>query len=127
MSQTVLKPVEEFRFDPADYEDEIRSARENTQVATTCWFENDLVRIWDLTLQPGDRLPFHCHTSTYYWVCISPGRGIQRWPDGTAATWDFQMGDVDFLTGSPDEPLIHDLENVGDTGLRFSTVELLTA
>lgn len=116
--------VEEAVFDPAEYADEISSARENLTVGTTVWHENDQVRIWDLRLEPGERLPFHCHTSTYYWVCTSPGRGIQRWPDGNLAVFDFRVGEIDFLEASPDEPLIHDLENIGDSTLRFSTVEL---
>jgi hypothetical protein len=118
--------LEERTFDPADYADEIAAARENVTVGTTVWLENDNVRIWDLHLAPGERLPFHCHTTTYYWVCTAPGQGIQRFTDGTLAVWDFRVGEIDFLEASLDEPLIHDLENVGDTPIRFSTVELFT-
>jgi hypothetical protein len=34
-------------------------------------------------------------------------------------------GDTQFTVNTVDDPLIHDLENVGDTVLRFVTVELL--
>lgn len=117
--------LEASTFDPADYADEIAAASENVQVATTVWFENEQVRIWDFVLPPGYRHPFHCHRTKYYWVCTAGGRGIQRLPDGTMAVWQFSVGEVDFLEASPDATLIHDLENVGDTPLRFSTVELL--
>jgi hypothetical protein len=57
--------IEEGTFDPADYAEEIAKARDNETVGTTVWFENDRVRIWDFRLEPGERLPFHCHSRTY--------------------------------------------------------------
>jgi hypothetical protein len=54
-----------------------------------------------------------------------PGRGLQRLTDGTMTLRQFSVGEVDFSYASPDAPLIHDLENVGDAPLRFSTIELL--
>jgi beta-alanine degradation protein BauB len=117
--------LEEATFDPAPYAEEIAAAPGNFEVASAVWFENADVRIWDFLLEPGYRHPFHCHRTTYYWICTAAGRGIQRLPDGTLTVWQFNVGEVDFLQASPDAPLIHDLENVGDTPLRFSTVELL--
>jgi hypothetical protein len=40
-------------------------------------------------------------------------------------TYDFEVGDVDFLEIAPGEKLIHVLENAGDSPLRFIAVELL--
>jgi hypothetical protein len=59
-------------------------------------------------------------------VCHEGGKGIQRFPDGTALHVEFAPHDTDFLD---EERLlvegIHDLENTGSTTARFTTVELL--
>jgi hypothetical protein len=70
------------------------------------------------------RVPFHCHAGPYFFVCIDGGRGLSRFPDGNAMTIEYGAGDTwfDEVGGGPE---IHDLENVGDSRLRFTTVELL--
>jgi hypothetical protein len=40
-------------------------------------------------------------------------------------TYDFAVGDVEFLDIAPGEQLIHDLENAGESPLRFIAVEFL--
>lgn len=112
-------------FDPAEFADELAAAPGNVEIATSVQLENDRVRIWDLVLEPGERLPFHCHTRTYFFVTVEGGRAITRFPDGNMVTMDYEPG-TPWFTGIDDEPEIHDLENVGDTRLRFITVELLS-
>jgi hypothetical protein len=116
--------VEAETYDTAEYADELDAAPGNREVGTKVLLENDRVRIWDLDLAPGDRVPFHCHATPYFFVCVDPGRAISRFPDGNAMTIDYTVGFTwfDEVGGGPE---IHDLENVGDTRLRFTTVELL--
>lgn len=45
-------------------------------------FENGVVRVWDLTLEPGQRAPFHTHTVRYFWTCVKDGIADQRTLDG---------------------------------------------
>jgi hypothetical protein len=117
--------MESETFDLAEYASELDAAPDNHEVGSRILLENDRVRIWDLDLQPGDRLPFHCHSTAYFFVCVDPGRGLSRFPDGNSFTMDYAEGDTwfDEVAAAPE---IHDLENVGDTRLRFTTVELLT-
>jgi quercetin dioxygenase-like cupin family protein len=117
--------IEEGRFDPAEYQEELAEAPGNLAVGTTLRFENDRVKVWEITLQPGERGPFHAHTRPYFWTVVSGSRGLQRFDDGSFLVRDYRDGDTMFLVHSPDEVMIHDLENVGDTVLRFVTVELL--
>jgi hypothetical protein len=114
-------------FPLEEYGPELAAAPGNTTVGQRVLFENDRVRIWDIDLAAGDRLPFHCHTSTYFWICAEAGRGNQRYPNGKMDTFDFERGEVDFLSIAKGESLIHDLENAGDAPLRFFAVELLDA
>lgn len=77
-----------------------------------------------MRLDPGERGPFHVHDRTYFWTVVEPGRGLQRFVDGTFVVRLYALGDTSYLVHSDDDPLVHDLENVGDSTLRFVTVEL---
>lgn len=111
-------------FDPQSFADELRDVRENRRIGTRIWFENDRVQVWDLALQPGERLPFHCHDQDYFWTVTDPGRVLQRYDDGTSRVVDVEVGHTNFLTYAGDQCTVHDLENVGDTFVRCVTVVL---
>lgn len=117
--------IEEGTFDPAEFAEELDVARDNLAVGTTVWFENDRIRVWEILLEPGERGPFHAHTTNYFWTVVEGSRGLQRFSDGTFAVRDYRVGETKYLEHGPDSVLIHDLENIGDTPLRFVTVELL--
>jgi hypothetical protein len=117
--------VEFGTFDAADYADELQRASDNRQVGTKLLFENERVRIWDLDLAPGERAAFHCHSRPYFFVCVDAGQSMTRFADGTTVTVEYTEGDT-WYDELADGPHVHDLENVGSTRLRFSTVELLS-
>ena len=107
-----------------DFAQELEAASANRQIGTSLWFENDHVRVFEISLEPGERGPFHVHDATYFWTVVAPGRGLQRFVDGTLVARDYALGETKYLENSPEDPLVHDLENVGDSTLRFVTVEL---
>jgi mannose-6-phosphate isomerase-like protein (cupin superfamily) len=109
-------------FPTERYADELARAPENRELGTAVWFENDHIQVWEVRLEPGERGPFHIHDQNYFWVVVEPGRGLQRFADGTQVTRDYTLGETRYLEHSPENALIHDLENVGDTTLRFVTV-----
>jgi hypothetical protein len=117
--------VERGSFDVDDFERELEEAPSNYDVGTEVWFENDRIRVWEILLQPGERGPFHAHTTNYFWTVVEGSRGLQRFADGTYAIRDYVVGETKYLEHTPETALIHDLENIGDTPLRFVTVELL--
>jgi mannose-6-phosphate isomerase-like protein (cupin superfamily) len=112
-------------FDVEDFAEELTAAPGNLAVGTTLRFENDSVKVWEVALAPGERGPFHAHTRNYFWTVVDAGTGLQRFADGTYVVRDYSLGETRFLEHTPDDALIHDLENVGETVLRFVTVELL--
>jgi mannose-6-phosphate isomerase-like protein (cupin superfamily) len=112
------------RFDPSEFSDELAAAPSNHDLGTSLWFENDHVRVFEVRLEPGERGPFHVHDRTYFWTVVEPGRGLQRSPDGTFVVRDYVVGETRYLVHSPEDRLVHDLENVGTSRLRFVTVEL---
>lgn len=117
--------VEEGEFDIDEFADELTAAHSNHELGTTLWFENERTRVWEVALDPGERGPFHAHTTNYFWTVVDPGTGLQRRGDGSYAIRSYALGETLYLENSAERPLIHDLENVGDTRLRFVTVELL--
>jgi hypothetical protein len=106
------------------FADELAIAEDNRALGTSLWFENDHVRVFELRLEPGERGPFHVHDATYFWTVVDAGRGLQRFADGTSVERDYALGETRYLERSPGDPIVHDLENVGTSVLRFITVEL---
>ncbi len=52
------------------------------------------------------------------------GRAISRFANGTQVELDYEVNTT-WFDDMANGPEIHDLENVGDTRLRFTTLELL--
>lgn len=117
--------LREGTFDPAEFADELRKAPQNLEVGTRVWFENEHIRVWEIRLAPGERGAFHSHTCRYFWTVVASGTGLQRFTDGTYQVREYEVGDTRYLEHTPDNPMIHDLENVGDGEMRFVTVEFL--
>ncbi|HUO45764.1 MAG TPA: cupin domain-containing protein [Acidimicrobiia bacterium] len=116
---------EQGTFDVAEFASELQAAPDNHDLGTSLRFENDHIRVWEVKLEPGERGAFHIHDHTYFWTVVEPGRGLQRFSDGRLVVRDYALGETKFLVHSPADYIIHDLENVGDTTLRFVTVSLL--
>lgn len=117
--------LEEGFFDPREFAEELEVARSNRDLGTSVWFENHRVRVWEVLLDPGQRGAFHAHTTNYFWTVVEGSKGLQRFSDGRFVVRNYVVGETKFLEHSEDEYMIHDLENVGDSRLRFITVELL--
>jgi hypothetical protein len=117
--------VEEGVYDPVDFADELSAAPSNFEVGTSLWFENERVRVWEILLRPAERGAFHSHVTNYFWTVVEGSRGLQRFADGTFVVRDYLVGETRYLEHTPETALIHDLENIGDSDLRFVTVELL--
>ena len=118
---------EHGRFHLGEFAEELSRSGENQQLGTAVWFENEQIQVWEVRLEPGERGAFHIHDQTYFWVVVAPGRGLQRFVDGTFSIRDYVFGETRYLEHSPNNVLIHDLENVGETTLRFVTVKLKSA
>lgn len=116
--------VEQFAVE--DFREELEAAPTNFEIATKLLYENERIRVWEMLLEPGDRVPFHCHRTPYFWTCHEGGRGVQRFPDGTLQRIEFETNDTDFLDERRLETEgIHDIENTGDRRCRFTACELL--
>lgn len=102
---------------------ELRAAGTNGRVGSDLVSETDTYRVWLLTLQPGERLPFHTHVMDYFWTATSPGRARSRYADGRVEEPEYELGTTRHFSFGAGESMTHDLENIGDTVLSFTTVE----
>ena len=107
----------------ADFE---RERRQNDGcVGTTLLSESDRVRVWIIRLQPGERIGFHRHVLDYFWTSITGGRGRQHLMDGTTVEYTYYPGETRHETYGPGQYKVHDLENLGDGEMIFTTTEFL--
>ncbi|QIZ37192.1 hypothetical protein [Saccharopolyspora sp. ASAGF58] len=86
---------------------------------------NDRVRVWEIRLAPGERWHVHRHVLDYFWTAVNAGRSRQHTSDGTTREVSYDAGETRHFTFAQDQYLLHDIENIGDTDLVFTTVEHL--
>lgn len=116
---------ENFEGWSAEIKQEFEDLSSDGHVGSKLLFENDRVRVWEIRLAPGQRWHAHCHALDYFWTAITAGTSRQRTYDGSTREVSYTPGDTRFYAFGSGESLVHDLENVGETELIFSTVELL--
>jgi beta-alanine degradation protein BauB len=110
---------------PDELKEDFRKSGLNGAVGKILVSESDRVRVWSLTLAPGERIGFHKHVLDYFWTAVTPGSAISHMDDGTRVKADYQAGSTKHHHYGPGEFKIHDLVNVGTTELVFTTVEFL--
>ena len=87
--------------------------------------QNERVRVWEIRLAPGERWHAHRHVLDYFWTAVNAGRSRQHTSDGTTREVSYDAGETRHFSFAAGEFLLHDIENVGDTDLVFTTVEHL--
>ena len=104
---------------------EFAAARGNGCVGTRLLSEDARCRVWTIVLAPGARIGFHTHVLDYFWTAVTSGRARSHYGDGRVAEVDYRAGDIQHLSFGAGEAMTHDLANIGDTELIFTTVEFL--
>lgn len=72
-------------------------------------FENEVIRVWRLRLEPGEIQGWHQHHHSYLIVPLTPGDNLMRFSDGRSRSTKETPGEV--MWREPGIP--HELENVG--------------
>lgn len=95
----------------------------SNDVGTKLLFENDQVRVWDLTLAPGESTGKHRHLHDYLYVVIGNGELQAVSADGTKSEpRPMQDGDVRWRTIDGED--VHEAINTGNKPWRNIIVEL---
>jgi hypothetical protein len=104
---------------------ELKGNSANPRVGTSLLLEDERARVWEIRLAPGERLAFHRHVVDYVWTCVSGGTAISRDEAGNTNHVDYEVAATRALTFAKGESMIHDLENIGEADIVFTTVEFL--
>ncbi len=125
MANTITAGNVPAKNTPLDFANERAAAVSNGCVGTKLLSQTDRVRVWTISLEPGERIGLHTHVLDYFWTAVTAGRGRSRSGDGQEVEVVYQAGDIKHLTYATSESMMHDLTNIGDTRLIFVTVEFL--
>jgi quercetin dioxygenase-like cupin family protein len=81
--------------------------------------ENDKVRVLELRIKPGEKIPMHSHR--YSMVAYSFGATTHKWtlPDGKTRDMHLKAGEI-VWSG----PFAHGAENTGKTDVHLLIVEI---
>lgn len=111
----------------ADWSPELRREFDrngrNYVVGSQLLSETARVKVWQIRLAPGERLPAHKHVLDYFWTVLTDGVSVQHADDGTTRQVIYRAGDTMHSTFATGQYRFHDLNNVGTTDLVFLTVE----
>jgi quercetin dioxygenase-like cupin family protein len=110
---------------PPELRAELEANRYRGCVGQVLLSESERVRVWSLRLKPGERVGFHRHVLDYFWTVLTDGHGRSHYEDGRTADRLYNAGDTQHLRYGKGEYLLHDLENIGENELIFTTVEFL--
>lgn len=83
-------------------------------------FENDLVRVWEISLGPGEHLPQHFHALPYLVVTIEAAHVRVVEHDGRAYDPTDAPGDVAFREAGQ----IHELQNISTSQYANRLIEI---
>jgi len=110
---------------PSSIREEFEKNQLNGRVGTRLLSETDRVRVSEIRLAPGERIGFHRHVLDYFWTAVTPGRARSHTEDGSVVEAVYAAGETRHFAYGRGEYKIHDLENIGDADLWFTTVEFL--
>ena len=92
------------------------------QVGSTVLFENDRLRVWEMTLEPGETCPMHRHHHDY--LMLYPDAALIR--SGSRSRLErAEPGLVAFATVGAEGLPPHQITNAGDRASTHYVIELL--
>jgi len=98
-------------------QDMVKVAPKNTKVLV----DNDQVRVIEVSLKPGDKLPMHSHPANVVYF-VTGGKTKTTTGDGKVTETEHKAGEAVWS-----EPITHSNENVGTAPTKALVVELKTA
>lgn len=87
-------------------------------------FENDTMRLWEISLKPRERLPFHKTEQNYSWTCLTDGLAITRVENGSVHLLKFKKGETHFWDLGY-KGTVMDFENIGEKTLVLTVIEYI--
>ena len=85
----------------------------SSDVGSELLFENDRVRVWSMTLQPGETSTYHRHENDYLFVYTTPSTISSQVGDIDGPTRNFHDGYVQYTEVGPG--IEHSITNVAES------------
>lgn len=85
-------------------------------------YENKEIILWEIVLEPFERLPFRRHTNNYSCTCFTDGLLLARNVNGRITLIRMKKGDHYYVECTEKE-VIQDLENIGENRIKIAVVE----
>ena len=89
----------------------MKSDEQYGPVGSRIIFENNMVRVWEISLEPGEHLPLHYHALPYLVVTIEAAHVRVVEHDGRVDDPTHAPGDVTFREAGQ----IHELQNISSS------------
>ncbi|PCJ96986.1 MAG: hypothetical protein COA50_06775 [Flavobacteriaceae bacterium] len=111
-------------FDPWEPSkiEELKNMNTNEPLGQHLLFENDTIKLWDISLEPKERLPFRIQKTDYSWICLTGGLAISRFSDGKICLIRVDQEETGYWEFKENQ-LVCDLENVGDEVIKINIME----
>ena len=90
-------------------------------IGTKVLFENDQIRVWDITLEPKGHQPLHQHDHPYLVIPLTAGECDMHWEDDTTRRIVDVVGNV---VWRGENGLPHELFNLENTEFKSILVEI---
>ncbi|UII75681.1 hypothetical protein LV716_15675 [Flagellimonas sp. HMM57] len=117
-----LNPV--GNFDTWEFEkiEELLHQEISESLGEVLVFENESVKLWDLSLDPGKRVPFRNHNTNYSWVCATGGLALTHFGNGKISMLQLEPGETEYWEFRG-KNYTNDLQNIGESPLTFNILE----
>jgi quercetin dioxygenase-like cupin family protein len=96
------------------------SPRQLGPIGDKVLFENEFVRVWSVTLDPGGRQPWHQHLLPYLIVPLTAGKNVMNFDDGRTRETNEKPGET--IWREPGIP--HELINISAWQYRNVLIEI---
>ncbi len=117
-----LNPAQEFEKWEANYLQELESLSFRESLGNMLLFEDDAIRLWNLRLEAGQRLPFMRHNKNFSWISETDAILKSRFGNGRISLIRIKKGETEYFKHQG-KNLINDLENLGDAPAIFKVLE----
>ena len=85
-------------------------------------FEDDSIKLWNLKLNKGERMPFFRNNKDYSWISETDALLRSRFGNGRISLIRIGKGETKYIENSG-KNYINDLENIGETPVIFKVLE----
>ncbi|AYN67066.1 hypothetical protein D1013_06640 [Euzebyella marina] len=117
-----LNPVGNFAPWEASKLSELERNQVSNSLGQKLLFENKALKVWEIFLQPNERMGFRRISNSYTVTSMCEGLAVSRFSDGSIYLYRFQENDTRFVPPAKNK-VIQDLENIGESPIYFHIME----